>query len=81
MPSLSRPWLPSLMNAGPTEPKVTSSMCRQMPLVSVSCEYGFDVELTLLPLVGSLVMSCDRLFPVVDEGLRLMFSEDDMVAL
>lgn len=61
MPSLSRPWLPSQMNAGPTEPKVTSSMCRQMPPVSVSCEYGLAVELTLLPLVDNLVMSCDWL--------------------
>lgn len=44
------------------EPKVISSMCKQMPLVSVSLEQGFVDELTLLSLVGSF---CDRFSPVV----------------
>lgn len=35
MPSLSRPWSPFLMNVAHTEPRATSSMSRQMPLVSI----------------------------------------------
>lgn len=45
MPSLSRPWSPFLMNAVHTGPRVTSSMSRQTPLVSISCECELMCEL------------------------------------